>query len=151
MHRDEVHPLAGVMPHHLQEVVALDVFQAVGLGHELVNGHGAERRRTLGQQGGADGVQVAAGGQVHDRVRPVLQGGGQLGLFFGQIDVVGRGADIGVNLDPDAGADGHRLQALMPGIGRNHQGAPGQSLTDDLRGQALRPGGLLHGRGNLPR
>ncbi len=54
-------------------------------------------------------VQVAAGGQVHDGVGPVLQGRGQLGLLFLQIDVVGRGADIGVDLDPDPCADGRGL------------------------------------------
>ena len=110
MHRDEVHPLVGVVAHHVQEIVGLDVLQAVGFGHQLVDGHGAEGRRAPGQQGGADGVQVAAGGQVHDRVGPVLQGRGQLGLLFLQIDVVGRGADIGVDLDPDPGADGRRLK-----------------------------------------
>ena len=127
VHRDEVHPLAGVVAHHLQEGVALDFFQALGFGHQLVDGHGAEGRGALGQQGGADGVQVAAGGQVHDRVGPVLQGRGQLGLLLLQVDVVGRSADIGVDLDPDAGADGHRLQALMARIGRDHQGALGQA------------------------
>ena len=151
VHRDEVHPLAGVVAHHLQQVVGLDVLQALGLGHQVVDGHGAEGHGALGQQGGADGVQVAAGGEVHDRVGPVLQGRGQLVLFLFQVDVVRRGADIGVDLDPDPGADGYRLQALMPGIGRDHQGAASQAVPDHLRGQALRLGRLLHGRGNFAR
>ena len=69
--------------------------------------------------------------------RPVLQGRGQLGLLFLQIDVVGRGADIGVDLDPDPGADGRGLKPPVLPVGRDRDGALGQPLADDLRGHAL--------------
>ena len=83
---------------------------------------------------------------------PVLQGRGQLVLFLDEVDVVRRGADIGVDLDPDPGADGYRLQAMMPGIGRDHQGAAGgkpSRITSGARPSAWRR--LLHGRGNFAR
>ena len=77
-------------------------------GHHLVDGHGAEGagHRPKGRCGL---VQGAAGGQVHDRVRPVFWGRGQLGLFLLQTDVVGGSADIGVDLHPYARADRPRL------------------------------------------
>ncbi len=151
VHRDEVHPLFGVVVHHVQEIVGLDVIEAGGLGHHLVDGHGAEGRRAPGQKCGANLVQVAAGGQVHDRVGPVLQGRGQLGLLFLQADVVGRGADIGVDLDPDPGADGGGFKPPVLPVGRHRDGAQGQPLPDKLRGHTLTGRGRDHGRGDFSR
>ena len=151
MHRDKVHPLFGVVVHHVQEIVGLDVIEAVGLGHHLVDGHGAEGRRALGQKRRTDLVQVAAGGQVHDRVGPVLQGRGQLGLLLLQADVVGRSADIGVDLDPHPGADGRGLKPPVLPVGRQRHGAQGQPLADNLRGHTLTGRGLNHGRGDFSR
>ncbi len=151
MHRDEVHPLFGVVVHHVQEIVGLDVIQTVGFSHHLVDGHRAERDGTAGQKRHPDLIQVAAGGQIHDRIRPILQGRGQLGLLLLQADVVGRGADIGVDLDPHPGADGRGLKPPVLPVGRHRDGALGQPLADDLRGHAFRGRGRHHGRGNLAR
>ena len=151
VHRDEVHPLFGVVVHHVQEVVGLDVIEAGGLGHHLVDGHGAEGRRALGQKRGANLVQVAAGGQVHDRVGPVLQGRGQLGLLLLQTDVVGRSADIGVDLDPDPGADGRGFKSPVLPVGRHRDGAQGQPLADKLRSHAFAGRGLNHGWSDFAR
>ena len=151
VHRDEVHPLFGVVVHHVQEIVGLDVVEAVGFGHHLVDGHRAERRRTAGQQGRPDLIQVAAGGQIHDRIRPILQGRGQLGLLLLQVDVVGRGADIGVDLDPHPGADGRGFKPPVLPVGRHRDGALGQPLADDLRGHTFTGRGRHHGRGDLAR
>jgi hypothetical protein len=59
----------------------------------------------------ADHGDVAAGGEVHDRVGAVVDGGVQLAQLF--VDVGGeRGvADVGVDLAERLDADAHRLQA----------------------------------------
>ena len=109
VHGDKIHPLSGVVLHHVQKPVGLHLVQGFGVHHHLVNGHRAEGGRAVGHQVGANRVQGAAGGQVHDGVGAVLQGRGLLGQLQLQADGVGRGAHVGVHLHPDTLADGDGL------------------------------------------
>ncbi len=60
----------------------------------------------------ADGVDVAAGGEVHDGIGAEMDGGVQLLQLV--VDLAGDGgvADVGVDLARRGDADGHRLQAF---------------------------------------
>jgi len=79
----------------------------------------------------------------------VLQRRGLFGQFFFQGDIVGRGADIGVDFYPDILPDGNGLKSLVPFVGGYHQGAVGQTLFQDFWFNLLGPARLLHLSGNF--
>src|SRR5690606_20783582 len=89
----------------------------------------------------ADVVDVAAGGEVHDGVAAPADRPDHL------VDLVGDGgehggvADVGVDLDQEVAADGHRLQLGVVDVGRDDGAAAGHFLADELGGDEVGDGG----------
>ncbi len=77
----------------------------------LVDRHGADRHRAGRDDRPADGVDVAAGREVHDRVGAELDGHPELGQLVVDVGGHGRVADVRVDLALRLDADGHRLEA----------------------------------------
>src|SRR5207248_3239187 len=94
----------------------------------------------------ADGVDVAAGGEVHDRVGAQVDGRVQLLQLV--VDLAGDGgvADVGVDLAGGRHADGHRLQPLLQvgRVGRDDHAAAGDLVADQPGVQVLAAGDVTH-------
>ena len=73
-----VDALLGLVLDHVEEVVRGQVLDVRDLLDGLVDRHGADRHRRGGDDRGADGVDVAAGGEVHHRVGAEVHGEVQL-------------------------------------------------------------------------
>ena len=96
--RHVVDALLGLVLDHVEKVLRLHVADVVELLHHLVNRHRADRHRRGVDDRLADGVDVAAGRQVHHRVGAEVHG--RVQLFQLAVDVAGDGrvADVGVDL-----------------------------------------------------
>jgi len=109
----------------------------------LVDGHRAHRDLHL-QYLPPDGLQVPPGAQVHDGVRPCLDGGPcllQLGLHVG---AVRGGAYVGVDFHPQALSDAQGPGMGPVGVPRD-DGPAGRYLFHQLLGPDSFPGcDLLH-------
>ena len=77
-------------------------------------------------------VDVAAGGEIHDGVGAVVDGGVQFFQFF--VDVRGDGgvADVGVDLAERCDADGHRLEFGMVDVGGDDHAAASDFVADEF-------------------
>ena len=89
-------------------------------------------------------MDVAAGGEVHHRVRAVVHRGVQ--LFELLVDVGGGGgvADVGVDLALRGDADRHGLKLDVADVGGNNHAADRDLVPDGLRRQALALCDVLH-------
>ena len=112
-------------------------------GKGLVEGHGTDREAAAGQDLAPYPVEIAAGGQLHQRVRPLLFRHLRLRQFKADIADVGRGADRGVDLGAQAAADSHRLLAAVRVAGDDDM-TVGHRLADDLGWKILARRHLLH-------
>ena len=93
----------------------------------LINRHGADGHGRVAENPFARGVDVLAGGQVHDRVRAPLGGPAHFLDLFLDARRDGAVADVGVDLHEEIAADNHRLGFGMVDVGRD-DGAPGSDF-----------------------
>ena len=93
-----VHALLGLLFDHFEHDVDVEVFDALHARDRLVNRHGADGHRRVPQNGFANFVNAAAGGEVHHRVGAVMHRGVQLLQLFVNVAGDGRVADVGVDL-----------------------------------------------------
>ena len=125
--RHVVDALLGLVLDHVQKVLRRHVADVVQLLHHLVDRHGADRHRRGVDDRLADGVDVAAGREVHHRVGAEVDR--RVQLFQLAVDVAGDGrvADVGVDLGAGGDADAHRLQPLSQVhlVGRDDHPAAG--------------------------
>jgi hypothetical protein len=123
-----------------------DVGRVLEVLHHLVNGDGADRHRRGVHDRQADGVDVAAGGQVHDGVGAEVDGGVQLLQFVVDGAGDGRVADVGVDLAGGGDADRHRLQPLrqVDRVGRDDHPAAGHLVADQVSVEVLAAGNVTH-------
>ena len=105
---------------------------AAALLQRLVDRHGADRHRRVAQDPFARVVDVAAGGEVHDRVGAPADRPHHLVhlLLDGRGD--GRVADVGVDLDQEVAADDHRLQLGMVDVARDDGAAARDLVAHEL-------------------
>ena len=127
MHGDVVHALPGLLFDFLKELVGRhggDLAASVQylLAHGI-HGNSAQRKGAVGEQGLADGVEVACDGKIHHRVRAGLDDGLELAAFGLHAGGEGRGADVGVHLDARGLAHEYGLQAGMSRVAEEYHGA----------------------------
>ena len=151
MDRHVVHALLGLLDDRvLVDLPGQLLGPAVDLLQRLVERHRADGDGGVAQHPLAGGVDVAAGGQVHDRVgapagRPghlldlLLDGGGDRGV-----------ADVGVDLHQEPLADDHRLDLRVVDVRGQYGPARGDLLAYDLGRNVLPDGHVLHLGGDLP-
>ena len=134
-----VDALLGLLDQRVAEDLPGQVLgHAAHLLQRLVDRHGADRHRAVAHDPVARGVDVLAGGQVHHGVGAPADRPDQLFDLFLDAGGDGRVADVGVDLDQEVAADGHRLELGVVDVGRD-DGAAARHLVahelgrDDLR------------------
>jgi len=151
VNREEIDPLAGLLLDRLQEDVVIDLFDLPAL-DDLIDRHRAEGYGAVGQQLAADGVKVAAGAEVHDRIG--ANGQGRVHLLDFRLDGASgtAGADVGVDLGGQDPPDSHRFEVglQMERIGGDNQSSRCGFRPDRLGTDAFDLGDVLHGLGDLP-
>jgi hypothetical protein len=113
-----VHALLGLLDEGVAEEFPGEVLGfAVHFFERLVDGHGADGHGGVAEDPFAGGVDVLAGGEVHDGVRAPLGGPAHLLDFL--LDAGGDGAvaDVGVDLHEEVAADDHRLELGVVDVG----------------------------------
>ncbi len=147
-----VHALPRLVLDHLQQVLGRHLLHALAFADGLVDGDGAHRHGAGADDRLADGVDVAAGAEVHDRVGAEVDG--QVQLLQLPFDVRRNGgvADVGVDLDAGGLADADGLQPRVVDVGRDDHAARRDLLSHGLRLQplALRDGAHLRRDGAPP-
>src|SRR5690606_38272115 len=105
-----VHPLLRLFDQGVAEDLPGQVLgNAADLFQRLIDRHGADRHGAVADDPFAGVVDVAAGAEVHHRVRAPADGPDHLVDLVGDIAGDGRIADVGVDLDQEVAADRHRL------------------------------------------
>ena len=98
----------------------------------LINRHGADGHGRVAENPFARGVDVLAGGQIHDGVRAPLGGPAHLLDFLLDARRDGAVADVGVDLHEEVAPDDHRLALGMIDVGRDDGAAAGDFGADEL-------------------
>ena len=99
----------------------------------LINRHGADGHGRVAENPFARGVDVLAGGQVHDGVRAPLGGPAHFLDLLLDARRDGAVADVGVDLHEEIAADNHRLGFGMIYVGRDDGAAGSDFRPDKLR------------------
>ncbi len=148
--RHVVHALLGLLDHGvLVDLPGQFLGPAVDLLQCLVERHGADRDGGVAQDPLTRGVDVAAGGQVHDRVGAPPGRPGHLVDLLLDGGRHRRVADIGVDLHQEPLADDHRFDLGVVDVGGQHGPSCRDLLADHLRRDVLPDGHVLHLRGDL--
>ncbi len=154
VHGDVVHPLLAVLLNHLEELVRRHVKEVLAPGRpklRLVDGHGAQGDGGHLQDPLADRLEVSPGGEVHNGVRPVLDGHPGLLHLLLHVHVVVGGAQVGVHLDgkplPDPLEVGEGLVVRVPG---DDDPARRHPFPHELGGNPFLLGHVGHLLGDLP-
>ena len=136
--------LLGLLFDDLEHEVGSEVFNALHARDRLVNRHRADGHGRVAQDGFANVVNAAAGGEVHHRVGAVVDRGVQLLQFL--VDVAGhrRVADVGIDLALRGHADAHRLQLRMVDVGRDDHVPDGNLVADQFGRHPLALGDEEH-------
>ena len=110
----------------------------------FVNRHGADGYGRVAQDGLADLRNVAAGGEVHDRVGAVMHGGVELFQLFIDVGRDGGVADVGIDLAETLHADAHGFELGMIDIGGDDHPAGGDFVADQFGRNLLAIGHVEH-------
>ena len=110
----------------------VEVFDALYSRDGFVDWDGADGHGRVAKNGFANFVDVAAGGEVHDGVGAVVDGGVELFEFFVDFGRDGRVADVGVDFAEAGHADGHGLEFGMVDVGGDDHAAAGDFVADEF-------------------
>ncbi len=111
MDGEVVHALLRLVLDRPQDIVVCQVLDLAVDDHR-VDRHGPDRDRAVVDDRLTAGVELAAGGQIHERVGAVLLRPLQLLDFLAGAGRDGAGADVGVDLRRDHPADADRVEPL---------------------------------------
>ena len=134
-----IHALLGLFDERVAENFPREFLGfAADFFERLINRHGADRHGRVAQNPFARGVDVFAGGKIHDGVRAPL--GGPTHFLDFLFDARGDGAvaDVGVDLHEEVAADDHRLGLGVIDVRRDDGAAGGDFVADELGGDLLR-------------
>src|SRR5207248_4147950 len=92
----------------------------------------------------ADVGDVAAGGEIHDRVGAVLEAGAELHQLAVDVARHLAVADVRVDLAGGGDADRHRLELGMVDVGGNDHATPRHLATHGFHGKPLAARDVLH-------
>ncbi len=103
VHGDKIDAVAAAILNSVKDVIDAHLYDSPTLfdrlDARLVNRHRADRQSAGRENRPPDSGYIAAGAQIHHRIRPGIRGDAQLLEFGRHVAVIGRGADIGVDLD----------------------------------------------------
>ena len=157
--RDVLHQHAGVNGHVVDALLGLflddfehqrgaEILEAAHAGECFVNGHGSDGHGRVVDDGLADARDVAAGGEIHDRIGAVLHRVAQLFEFL--IDVGGdRGvADVGVDFALGGDPDGHGFEVGVAEVGGDDHAAARHLGADGFGRKVFALRDVLHFAGD---
>ena len=98
----------------------------------------------MADDGFADGVDVAAGGEIHDGVGAVVDGGVQLLELFVNVRSDGGVADVGVDLAERLDADRHRFEFGMVDVGGDDHAAASDFIAHQFGRDLFAVGDVAH-------
>jgi hypothetical protein len=128
-----VHALLGLLFDDFEHDVAGQIFHAPHARERFIDGHGADGYGRIGDDGSANGGNVAAGGEIHHGIGAVLHRVAEFFQLAFDIGGHGRVADIRVDLALRRDADGHRLEIRVVDIGRNDHAAARYFIAHQFR------------------
>ena len=138
--------LLGLMLDHVEHHPRRDVSGVLHVLDHLIDRYGADRHRRRVDDRLADGIDFAAGGEIHDGVGAEMHGGVQLLQFV----LRGAGdsgvADVGVDLAQRRDADAHWLQPFcqMIDVGGDNHAAARDFGAHEFRVKVLALGDKAH-------
>ena len=143
-----IHALLRLLFDYFQHHALVEIFYPLHSRDGFVDWNRADGDGRVADDGFANGMDVAAGGEVHNGVGSVVNGGVQLFQFF--VDVRGNSgvADVGVDLAERLDADGHRFEFGMVDVGGDDHTAASDFIADEFWRQLLAVGDVLHLVGN---
>ena len=142
MNGEVIHALLGLFDEGVAEEFPREVLGfATDFFERLIDRHCADGHRRVAENPFARGVDVFAGGEVHDGVRAPLGGPAHFLDFLLDAGRDGAVADVGVDLHEEVAPDDHRLGLGVIDVVRDNGAAGGDFGADelgrDLRGDAL--------------
>ena len=139
-----IHALLGLLFDDFEHDIGVQIFNPLHPRDGFVNRHGADGHGRVAQNGFANFVNVAAGGEIHDGVGAVVHRGMQLFQFF--VNVRGhRGvADIGIDLAQRGHANAHRLEFGMIDVGGDDHAAARDFVANQFRRKLFAVGDVMH-------
>ena len=150
MDGEVIHALFGLFDQGLHEDVEVEVLgRPADLLQGLIDGHRADGHRRVANDALAGLVDVGARREVHHRVGPPAHGPAQLVDLLFHRRTNGRVADVGVDLDEEVAADGHRFEFWVTDVGGNDGPSLGDLAHDELFGDLLAAGHEAHLLGDL--
>jgi len=141
MDGDEIHPVRAVFLNDFKHVIGGHLHDGPASGQHpgrrLIDGDGADHQGGSRHDGPADRPDIAPRGEVHDGVRAGFDADPHLFQFIRQIGPVLGGADIGVDLGPQALADGQGRDGAMDLVPDDDDGPRRHAGANELRRAAL--------------
>src|SRR6202042_2088768 len=122
---------------HLQHHVDVQIFHAADAAEGFVDRDSSDRNRRFSYDCLTYARNVAAGGEVHQRVSAIFDGVVELGDLFVDVRRSGGVADIGIDLATRGDANAHRLQVGVMDVGRDNHPATRHFGTNQLAGNVL--------------
>ena len=139
-----VDALLGLLFDYFEHDGGVEVFDALDARDGFIDRHGADGNGGVAEDGFANFVNAAAGGEIHHGVGAIVNGGVQLFQFLFHIGGDGRVADIGVDFAERGDADGHRLEFGMVDVGGDDHASAGDFIAHKLGGDFLADGNVFH-------
>ena len=139
-----IHALLRLLFDHFEHDAGGEIFDALDARDRFINRNGADGDGRVADDGFANGVDIAAGREVHDRVGAVVNGGVQLLQLFFHVRGDGRIADVGVDLAQRRYADRHRLQFGMVDVGGDDHASASDFIAHQFGRDLLAVSDVLH-------
>ncbi len=127
-----VHALLGLLLNDLQHHVDVQILHAADAGESFVNRHSADGHRRGFDDRLANAGNIAAGGQIHHRVRAVPDGVLELLDLACNVRRGGGVADVGVHLAQRVDADAHGLQIGVMDVGGDDHAPAGDFVAHEI-------------------
>ena len=127
MNRHIVNPLLSLLLHDLKHELTADAVRSLARNH-LIYGHRPDRSMAFCKKIRADFRNIAAGTEIHDRIRTVFQRGLQFRLLLFGTTGKGGVSDVRIDLGQKLAPDPDRFQILMIDVRRNDDPPVGDSL-----------------------
>ena len=144
MDRHVIDALLGLLLDDFEHHLPAQVFDAAHAGERFIDRHGADGHGRGVDDRLADGRDIAAGGEIHDRVGAVLHRVAQFLELPFDIGDHGRIADVGVDLAVRCHADAHGLEVLVMDVGRDDHPPARDFGADQFRLDLLALGDVAH-------
>ena len=139
-----IHALLRLLFDHLEHDAGREIFDALDARDRFVNRNRADGDGRMPDDGFANGMDIAAGREVHHRVGAVVHGSVQFFELFLYVRGDGGIADVGVDLAQRRYADRHGLQFGMVDVRGNDHAAASDFIAHQFRRDLLAVSDVLH-------